>query len=104
MNTLFQPKNVNAAAPTAPAAPEPKWKKSGFINLSLPDGNGGTAKLGSIGLEANNVRHQKLEAWLTADGGKHMEERLKHLLAAVVADYRSAEKDETVGFALPGME
>ena len=104
MNNLFQPKNVNAAAPTAPATPQPKWMKSGFINISLPDGNGGTARLGAIGIEANNPRHQKLVAWLTADDMVHFDERIKKVFAAAVIDYRSSEKDESVGFAIPGMD
>lgn len=105
MNTLFAPRNANPAAPAnnAPAAGNEKWRKDAFLNFSLPDGNGGVAKLGSIGLQLSNVRQRKLVEWLTADNSQHMEERLGILVSQLVVELRSAQPDESAGFGLPGM-
>lgn len=106
MNQLFAPKfaNPNAAAPAA-SGPQEKWAKAGFLNIDLPDPttDSGWAKLGSIGFEIANPRHMKLLPWLMADDGKHFDERVKVIFGAARFTYRSAEKDTSVGFVLPGM-
>lgn len=101
MNALFAPRNANPAAPVAPTTPNEKWRKDAFLNFSLPDGNGGQAKLGSIGLQMSNVRQRKLMLWLTADDGVHLETRLRILVSQLVVELRSSQPDESAGFALP---
>lgn len=105
MNNLFAPASRNPAAPVAPSAPKAKWEKAGFLNIDLPDPktDSGYAKLGSIGFELANPRHMKLLPWLMAEDGKHFDERVKIVFANARFTYRSSEKDESVGFVLPGM-
>ncbi len=104
MNAMFQPKQPNPNAPANnTAAQKEKWMKDGFLNFSLPDGQGGLAKLGSIGVEFKNPRHRKLIEWLTADNNAHFDERSKLMLAQIVCEFRSAEKDENASYGLPGM-
>lgn len=102
---IFAPAFANPAAPKAAPAPQEKWAKSGFINIDLPDPSteSGFAKFGSIGLEVNNARHQKLLPWLMEDDGAHFQERIQIVFANARITYRSAEKDTSGGFVLPGM-
>jgi hypothetical protein len=106
MSNMFASKfqNQNPAAP-APTANTPKWAKSGFLNFDLPDPKAadGFAKFGAIGIEINNVRHQKLLAWLNENNGAHFDERINIVRQSFRITYRGAEKDESVGFLLPGM-
>lgn len=107
MNALFQPRNANPNAPVnnAPAVGNEKWRKSGFLNFDLPDPKAadGFAKFGAIGIEVNNIRHQKLVNWLMENNGAHYDERIEIVRASFRITYRSAEKDDSVGFVLPGM-
>lgn len=106
-NSMFQPQFRNPAAQPAPAAQagNEKWRKIGFLNFDLPDPNAadGFAKFGAIGLEVQNIRHQKLLNWLMEKDGAHYDERIEIVRASFRITYRSAEKDESVGFVLPGM-
>jgi hypothetical protein len=105
MNQLFQPKFANPSAPAAATVTKEKWMKDGFLNFDLPDPRSadGFAKFGSIGIDLKNVRHRKLIEWLLADGGAHYNDRIKVVQQSFRITFRTAEKDESVGFVLPGM-
>jgi hypothetical protein len=105
MNAMFAPKQANPNAPAAPAVQKERWMKDGFLNFDLPDPRSadGYAKFGSIGIDLKNVRHRKLMDWLLADNGAHYDERIKLVRDSFRITFRTAEKDESVGFVLPGM-
>jgi hypothetical protein len=93
----FNP-SASRARQSAPVEQDQSWKAVGFLNLSLPTGNGKTRKLAGIALKVGDKNEADLAAWLSDE--KTREERIKKLVSALIVDYRSAEPAEGSGFKL----
>lgn len=74
------------------------WEKAaGFINLYLPDANGGRAKLGAISLKLSSAQEKKL--FEACDKSPEAAEKIMaSILSKMILEFRSAEKPAGSGF------
>jgi hypothetical protein len=71
------------------------WKAQGFLNFSLPLGDGKFKKLGSIPLKDAKPAEKELMAWLQKDPANVLK-----LLAKLRIDFQSAQPADVAGFSL----
>ena len=84
----------NTTAPARNNSNDTDWKADGFINIALPDGDGGFVKLGAIPLKCSDENQKRVYEWLNEDPS-----RVAKLLSACRVDFRPAQK-KTVKFDL----
>lgn len=73
-----------------------RWKSDAFINIWLPNEEGGRRKLGAIGLKLNSPKEADLIEYLREDPS-----RINALLADAEVDFQMADGSSSAGFALP---
>lgn len=77
------------------SASNDSWKAQGFLNFSLPTGDGKFRKLGSIALKDAKPAEKALMEWLQKDPAN-----IAKLMAKVRVDFQSATPADTAGFSL----
>lgn len=71
-------------------------KASAYINIYLPNTDGGKRKLGSIRLYEDKAPEAELINWLKEDPS-----RIGQLMGNAIIDFQSADASTSSGFALP---
>lgn len=80
----------------AQANADESWKSDAFVNISLPTADGGTRKIGSIGLKLRKAAEKELIEYLQADPS-----RVADLFSQASFDFQLADGSTSSGFALP---
>ena len=91
------PRARGARVAAVDAASQDDWERAaGFINLYLPNKQGGRRKLGAIPLKKSVANEKMLLEWLMQDEGNAAK-----LLSVLQVEFRTSEPDPNAAFALP---
>lgn len=75
------------SATTQPAAQNDSWKADAFLNFYIPTKDGGTKKLGAIGLKMSKANEKQLIEWLQQDP----EANAQKLINKISLNFQSAQ-------------
>lgn len=86
-------KTLNTGSNNNVAGNNDSWKAQAFINIYVPNGEGGKRKIGSIALKDARAYDRKLIERLQQDDG------LESLMEVITVDFQMADKEvASVGF------